>query len=70
VFGTSFETEIGLSHIVRISSIINPGKIVAVDTYESHAYSLLKKPIAFRKGLIKKEYFNQMSIDYSKLVKL
>ncbi len=70
VFGTSFETDIGLAHIVRISSLINPGKIVSVDTYKSHEYSVLKKPIPFRKGLIKKELFNQMPLDYSKLTKL
>jgi len=70
VFSTSFETDIGLSHIVRISSKINPNKIVAIDTYQSHKYSLLKKPIPFRKGLIKKELFNHMSVDYSNMVKV
>lgn len=67
IFSSALETDIGLSHIVRIAMQLNPSKPIGVDTAKYHESSLLTKPFDLLSGKISKSHYNKMPIDYTKL---
>lgn len=67
IFSSALETDIGLSHIVRIATQLNPTKPLGIDTAKYHESSILTKPIDFLSGKLSKSEYNAMPVDYSKL---
>lgn len=68
VFSSTYETGIGLMHIAKIGTAINPSEPIGIDTHSIFS----EKLIPFNPGetLIKKELYHNLPIAWNKLQKV
>jgi len=69
-FSSSYETSIGLSHIIRIAKELSPDIPHGIDTLSLLKEDLLPSPSPLSLNHLNKDAFNDMPLDFSKLQRI
>jgi O-succinylbenzoate synthase len=68
IFSSSYETPIGLMHIAKIASTLNPNEPIGIDTTSVYKETLF--PFDPKEELIKKEFYQNPPISWKKMQKI